>query len=261
MSAELDYDSVADGFDRRYRTYDYAGIAEALLRFFGDPRPGAVLEAGCGTGHWLALAEGKAQTIAGIDPSSKMLARARQAAPHARLARARAEQLPWREAAFDRVFAINALHHFSDRLGFFKEARRLLRPGGGVLTIGLDPHAERYGHRLDRWWVYDYFEATRALDLARFPPTRTIRGEVALAGFSWSETMEVGHIEKLTPAADALSSGLLERSFTSQLTMLSDEEYQSGVKRIRRDTEERAKEGESLQLVTDLHFFATMGWI
>ena len=86
-----------------------------------------------------------------------MLARARVAAPGARLVRARAEDLPWRDATFDRIFCVNALHHFSDRDRFFAEARRILRPGGGLLTIGKDPHAER-----DEWWVYHYFEETRA---------------------------------------------------------------------------------------------------
>jgi SAM-dependent methyltransferase len=185
-----------------------------------------------------------------------MLARARGAAPDARLAQARAEDLPWLDATFDRVFCVNALHHFSDRARFFAEARRLLRPGGGLLTIGMDPHTER-----DSWWVYDYFEGTLAIDRARFAQVRTLRGEITCAGFAWAESVEADHIESVHRAAEALGSAsgsLLDRGFTSQLTVLSDEEYQRGLERIR-SANEAADDG--LQLVSDLRLYATTGWL
>src|SRR5258708_29669487 len=149
-----DYDRTADRFDTRYSLYAYDGVRETLLNFLGA-EASAVLEVGCGTGHWLAVAANAAErrVLAGLDPSAPMLERARGAAPSARLARARAEALPWRDATFDRVFCVNALHHFADRARFFTEARRILKPGGGLLTIGKDPHTEQ-----DDWWVYTYFE-------------------------------------------------------------------------------------------------------
>ena len=133
----------------------------------------------------------------------------------ARLVRARAEDLPWRDATFDRIFCVNALHHFADRARFFAEARRVLKPGGGLLTIGKDPHTEQ-----DDWWVYEYFEETRAIDRERFARVRTLRGEMALAGFAWTESMEADHIEVVRPASEALANGIVDRSFTSQLTVL-----------------------------------------
>ena len=163
--------------------------------------------------------------LAGVDPSAPMLARARPAAPGARLVRASADALPWRDASFDRLFCVNALHHFPDRARFFAEARRVLRPGGGLLTIGKDPHTDR-----DDWWVYDYFEETRAIDRERYARVRTLRGEMALAGFAWTESMEADHIEVLYPAADALVNGAVDAAFTSQLTVLSDEEFQRGAR-------------------------------
>jgi ubiquinone/menaquinone biosynthesis C-methylase UbiE len=253
-----DYDGIADRFNARYALYNYAGVLETLLGFLGE-RPAAVLEAGCGTGHWLASVQ-RAPTppgfLAGIDPSGPMLARAKAAAPAARLAQTRAEDLPWRDESFDRVFCVNALHHFSDRARFFAEARRVLRPGGGLLTVGLDPHAER-----DSWWVHDYFQETLAIDRARFAQVRTLRGEITRAGFAWAESLEADHIEAVYPASEALASGpggLLDRGFTSQLTVLSDEEYQRGLDRIRSANDAA---GGHLQLVSDLRFYATTGWL
>ena len=182
-----------------------------------------------------------------------MLERARLAAPTASLVQARAEDLPFPDASFDRLFCVNALHHFSDRQRFFAEARRVLKPGGGLLTIGKDPHTDK-----DEWWVYEYFEETRAIDRERCARVRTLRGELALAGFDWTESMEADHIEVIRPASEALASGVVDAGFTSQLSVLSDEEFHRGVTRLRAANEAA---GGELQLIADFRLYATVGWV
>ena len=281
------YDRIADRFDKRYAIYGYDGVRETLQSFLGVTP--AVLEVGCGTGHWLAAVPARLKPspceddrsaksplhdrsaksplphdrsakalserwiLAGIDPSAPMLDRARIAAPSARLVRARAEDLPLRDGTFDRIFCVNALHHFADRHRFFAEARRVLKPGGGLLTIGKDPHAER-----DSWWVYDYFEETRAIDRARFAAVRTLRGDLTRAGFAWAESLEADHIEVSHSAAEAVASGVVDKSFTSQLTVLSDDEFMRGIERLRQAD---AAAGGELQLVADFRLYATIGWV
>ena len=279
-----DYDRIADRFDTRYDYYSYDGVRETLINFLG-PQPSAVLEVGCGTGHWLAVAsqarlpaalspvDGKPSTgedasadrghrrakaltgrcLAGVDRSAPMLDRARVAAPAAHLVRALAEDLPFGDASFDRIFCVNALHHFSDRARFFAEARRVLRPGGGLLTIGKDPHNGR-----DEWWVYEYFEETMAIDLDRFARVRTLRGEMALAGFAWTESMEAEHVEVVRPASEALANGIVDPAFTSQLTVLSSTEFDRGAERLRQANDAA---GGELQLVADVRLYATIGWV
>ena len=252
-----DYDTIADDYDARYGLYEYAGVRETLLGFLGGPAPLAILEVGCGTGHWLAEVYAKASAerhlLAGVDPSAPMLARARLAAPAARLVRARAEDLPWQGGAFDRIFCVNALHHFADRARFFEEARRLLKPGGGLLTIGKDPHVDQ-----DSWWVYDYFTETREIDKARYARVRTLRGEMAHAGFAWADSMQADHLEAVRSLADAQRSGMIAPSFTSQLTVLSSDEFNQGLERLRAAD---AAAGGELQLVTDFKLYATVGWV
>jgi ubiquinone/menaquinone biosynthesis C-methylase UbiE len=250
-----DYDRIADRYDKRYDIHSYDGVRETLVNFLGS-QAAAVLEVGCGTGHWLAWctkASDSVRAVAGVDPSAAMLGRARIAAPAATLVRARAEALPWRDATFDRVFCVNALHHFVDRVQFFAEARRVLKPGGGLLTIGKDPHTDR-----DEWWVYDYFEETRAIDRERFARVRTLRGEMALSGFAWTESMEAEHIELVRPASEALSNGVVDAGFTSQLTVLSDEEFSRGAERLRNANDAA---GGELQLVADFRLYATIAWV
>jgi SAM-dependent methyltransferase len=249
------YDSIAAGYDRRYALHEYAGVKETLLKFIagGTTPAGAVLEVGCGTGHWLAeLSKPARPRLCGVEPSREMIVRARGVVPAAGLARACAESLPWRDATFDRVYCINALHHFGSRAAFFAEARRVLKPGGGLLTVGKDPHVER-----DSWWVYDYFPPTRDIDRERFARVRTLRGELTLAGFEWSESFECDRIEAVMPASEALATGVVDRAYTSQLTVLPDDEFEAGVARVRAAD---AAAGGQLQLVTDFYLFATIGW-
>lgn len=117
----------------------YDGVRGALDRFAQGARD--VIEVGCGTGHWLTelLALG-VPTVLGIDRSAGMLDRAAHAAAGAYLMQGSAEGLPLRAESVDRVVCINALHHFPNPSRFLSECRRVLRSGGGVMTIGLDPH-------------------------------------------------------------------------------------------------------------------------
>jgi ubiquinone/menaquinone biosynthesis C-methylase UbiE len=254
------YDAIASRYDRRYALHEYGGVRETLMNFIASvPADAAILEVGCGTGHWLSVVADRApdraarvEWLAGVEPSAGMIGRAAAAAPAAHLVRAVAEQLPWADATFDRVYCVNALHHFADRKRFFAEARRVLRPGGGVLTIGKDPHTDR-----DAWWVYDYFPETVAIDRERFARVRTLRGELTAAGFDWAESFECDEIVASLGAADALATGIVDRAYTSQLTVLTDAEFEAGAARIRAANEAA---GGALQLATDFYLFATTGW-
>jgi ubiquinone/menaquinone biosynthesis C-methylase UbiE len=252
---QTDYDAIADGYDVRYRTYDYHEIKAGLDAFLGEPAPGRLLEVGCGTGYWLRTLAGRARLVAGVDRSKEMLARAAASGASA-IVRGDATRLPFGDGAFDRIICINALHHFPRRDWFFAEARRLLGTSGGVFNVGLDPHADR-----DHWWVYEYFPETRRIDLDRYPAVRTIRGDLAKAGFSWAESYEIQVFEHAMPARQAFARGLVARSFTSQLAVLTDEEFEAGVSRLREAMAAAERGDGELMLSSELHFYATTGWI
>src|SRR5262245_25929044 len=126
-----DYNRIAENYDRRYALHAYAGVRDALFNFLDSGTVSAALEVGCGTGHWLAEIRNQYPSaerllLAGVEPAAGMLSRAQTANPDARLVRARAEALPWRDATVDRIFCINAPHHVAARVCFFHEVRRIL---------------------------------------------------------------------------------------------------------------------------------------
>ena len=251
MTERVCYDRIAAQYDGRYERNDYSGFERALVAFVqsgrrqDEPR---VLEVGCGTGHWIRFFRKSGLHVVGLDPSEGMLTVARTRHADARLIRAPAEALPCRTASAERVFCVNALHHFRDPAVFFREARRVLVSGGGLLTIGLDPHTGR-----DRWWIYDYFPAALVEDRRRYLPAASIRELMQAAGFSACETREVQHVPAQMTVSEAERRGFLDRPSTSQLMVISDAEYEAGMDRI------RAAGAEAI-LCSDLRVSGTTGW-
>ena len=185
-----------------------------------------------------------------------MLAQAHAQLPQVALVQGRAEHLPWADAAFHRVVCINAFHHFTDKPGFLAEARRVLHPGGRVMIVGLDPHTG-----LDQWCIYEYFEGTLAIDQRRYPAASQIRAWMSDAGFADCTTVEVDRLPIRLDGRQALAQGRLDKAVTSQLSVLTDEEYQRGIDRIRKAIESAEARGESLSLTADLRLYATCGTV
>ncbi len=79
------------------------------------------------------------------------------------------------------------------------------------------------------------------------------------AGFEDCVTWEVEHWILRIPAREALEQGRLDKAVTSQLSVLTDAEYQRGMERIRTDMERAEAEGQTLFLTTDLRLYGTTG--
>jgi hypothetical protein len=78
-------------------------------------------------------------------------------------------------------------------------------------------------------------------------------------GFADCVTREIQHLPVRLGARAALEQGRLDKSVTSQLCVLTDEEYRQGVDRVREAVESAEVRGESLYLSADLRLYATFG--
>src|SRR3954451_20282988 len=67
-----------------------------------------VLDIGCGTGEFCALAHARGMTASGIDAAPAMIELARTRAPEADLRGGSMDALPWDDGSFDAVVGFNS---------------------------------------------------------------------------------------------------------------------------------------------------------
>lgn len=116
-----------------------------------DIKPGMnMLDVGCGTGSLTIAARqklGQDGVVVGIDPSSKMVNLAQDKAGKAGVAIdfqvGVIEKLDFPGDQFDLVLSSLMMHHLPDelKLAGLEEVHRVLKPGGQLLIIELDPGA------------------------------------------------------------------------------------------------------------------------
>ena len=248
----VDYDQVATTYRARYDHNDYPEVERTMLDVVGHS--GEILEVGCGTGHWLTRLASPGRRVFGVDPSVGMLRNADTPLLGRRIARGVAEALPFPARRFDLVFAINALHHFQSLDAFVAEAARVLRVGGQVASVGLDPSSG-----LDQWYIYDHFPGTLERDLQRYPSTDRIRAALIAAGFDDVVTSVAQHIPARVLARDYLDSPAFHHHCTSQLALLTESEFEDGVAGIEEAIRAGEESGSPAILTADLRLYITVG--
>lgn len=250
----VNYDALAPTYNQRFEEdKDRPVTARVLLELAGNLNAQRVLEVGCGTGRWLAEMRTLTAHSYGLDPSKGMLTQACARDPHLPLTRGRGESLPFPPGTFDFVYCVNAIHHMDGQETFIQEARRVLRDGGALAVIGMDPHGQR-----ETWYIYDYFEGVYETDLARFPSWETVLDWMRAAGFQHVERRPVERIIDDKTSATVLDDPFLQKHTSSQLALLSDAEYAAGVQRIK--TAIAAAEAAGKTLIFPTRLMMDMVW-
>lgn len=81
------------------------------------------------------------------------------------------------------------------------------------------------------------------------------------AGFVECRTVVAQHTPWQMPARTALEIGRLAKSYTSQLTVLTDDEYNQGINHLLGKLEAYEAEDAILTVGADLRLYATIGWV
>lgn len=160
-------------------------ISAALLGRRLDDEGLRVLDAGCGTGGYLAWLAGRlrAPRLAGFDVSDEAVAFARARVPGAELSVASVADLPYADGSFDLVALNDVLQHVpeSEVERSLAGLRRVLAPRG-VLIVRTNGarHARRDA---PDWRVYDRVALRLELERAGFAVDRLTSANLVLSGW------------------------------------------------------------------------------
>ncbi|OGO77970.1 MAG: hypothetical protein A2Y23_04475, partial [Clostridiales bacterium GWB2_37_7] len=112
-------------------------VIEHIVDRLGESYVSKVLEIGCGTADYLyVLKENLGFEAYGFDKSTEMLKEGMLKHLGLFLVNADAnERFPFDDSMFDFTFSINVIHYIDDLDQYFKEAYRVMKPEGTMLTI------------------------------------------------------------------------------------------------------------------------------
>ena len=219
----MNYDELAKAYSQNRKIH--TGVLQNLLETAHVTESSSVLEAGCGTGNYiLAIQAATGCTGKGIDPSAKMLEAAMERGGKVHFQQGAAETLPFSAGQFDLLFTVDVIHHVGDRGAFFREALRVLKPGGLICTATDDEQLIR-----TRVPLASHFPETIEVELKRYPPADTLRAEMREACFSLYQEDIVRRPYELTDLRP-----YEEKAFSS-LHLISEEAWQRGINRMRED--------------------------
>lgn len=130
------YDGLADWYDARYVS-GAEPHQPGLLELLG-PGSGPCLDIGCGTGRNFETIRASGRSVVGLDFSADQLrvARSRTDGP---LMVSDAAALPFAGASFDTAMVMWISTDVNDFGAVLREATRVLRPNGVLVTYGVHP--------------------------------------------------------------------------------------------------------------------------
>jgi len=140
-----EYYGHSDYMNYGYWTAETKNQAEACENLIGKllsmipDKTGRILDVACGRGASTRhlLRHYQPSDIVAINISEKQLKRASELAPGCTFLLRDATQLEFPSSSFDNIICVEAAFHFDTRDSFYREAFRVLKPGGYLVTADI----------------------------------------------------------------------------------------------------------------------------
>lgn len=201
---------------------DYFGRHLTCRRF---PRPGRLLDIGCGNGAFLARARDMGWTVSGCEPDRKAVEVCRSLGLDVLVGDAFNSEFDSRR--FDVITMSHVIEHVSDPIALFRRAHELLNPGGKLWLALPNPNSfslKAFGqawkglHVPFHLCIPSQARLHRWSECAGFEQSRCVRRGVHVRS-NWIESISIEKRERQRPQSVAVRA--IERIFTDLVSVFS----------------------------------------
>ncbi len=150
----------ATAFEEAYRAVENHFLFDVFHRYF--PKPGKILEAGCGLGQYVAFYRQRGYDIEGVDSSSVGIQKVKERYPDIPVQVADIRKLPYAAGSIRVYFSGGVFEHFENGpWDALSEARRVLSDNGRlIMTVPFMNAARTLRDAL--WWHGDHYRVVKA---------------------------------------------------------------------------------------------------
>lgn len=174
------YDSIGTGYNLTRKADKL--LTENLLRHLAPEKDKTYLDIGCGTGSYTIEFQKRGYHFIGIDPSEKMLLKAKSKSNLVDWKIGSAEDTNLAMNAVEGIIGSLTIHHWTDLSQGFKELFRVLKAKGKIVIF------TSTADQMEGYWLNHYFPKMLKDSIKQMPSLKSIKDGLSEAGFYEIET-------------------------------------------------------------------------
>ncbi len=232
---EVKYDKIGTDYNLTRKADKY--LTERLLFHLNPNENGLYLDIGCGTGNYTNELQKSGFKFIGIDPSQKMLdkAKAKNSEINWKIGTAENTELPANYV--DGIIGSLTIHHWENLEQGFAEMHRVLKENGKIVIFTSTPK------QMKGYWLNQYFPKMLNDSIAQMPSYANVASAMKKSGF------EIIQTEKYSIRPDLEDKFLycgkqnpelyfdenIRHGISSFSSLANQEEVKKGLAELRRD--------------------------
>lgn len=175
---EIKYDKIGIRYNETRKADNY--LANRLCYHLNPKKEGLYLDIGCGTGNYTNVFSKKGFHFIGIDPSRKMLDKAKKKNTKITWKLGEAENTGLSNEIISGITASLTIHHWHDLEKSFSELSRVLKSGGTLVIFTSTPK------QMKGYWLNHYFPKMMLDSMKQMPLFVDLENALLKSGFSIS---------------------------------------------------------------------------
>lgn len=176
---DVKYDTIGTGYNATRKADPY--LTKKLIEHLSPVKGGIYLDMGCGTGNYTNELEKLGLQLIGIDPSQKMLAKAKQKNKNIDWRIGVVENIDLPDRSVDGIIGSLTIHHWTDLQKGFCELYRVLKPNGHIVIFTSTPE------QMKGYWLNHYFPKMLNDSIIQMPSLESVEKVMVSSGFNISE--------------------------------------------------------------------------